>query len=179
MSVANIGYVYNGLHLRGPRKAQKAIANYVQNRGGQGRQHFQDHPHFQPGFDFQTSFDEIKQNFRPNSNNIEVLVEEVKPGVVEVTEGQFVTPTSNYVVETPTEAYHEPPATTPEYTAAPSANTEQYNFPPYVPPSGGHAHTKPSTETFYIGPAKPPVSISVRYGELKITYSTQNYGRLF
>ena len=114
---------------------------------------------FQTNFDFQSSFDEIKQNFRPNPNNIELVLEETASPVPPTVRGQYVTPTAAaYVAEThaPTEAYQEP-STTQYVTEASISN--QYHYPPYTPPKA--AVIKPQTETFYIGAStKPPVIIT-------------------
>lgn len=140
-----LGYVYNGLHLRGPRKAKQDFANYV-HTGAQGRQTFQ------TNFDFDTDFEEIKEHFKrdPASSNIQVVVEET---------GDFVTPpvaSTNFDFENEIPHGGAPPTT---FATSPfSDNPNKYNFPPYVPPPTAGGVTP---ETAQLGATKPPVRMEL------------------
>ena len=118
--------------------------NYVVHgvpQGASGRQTFQ------TNFDFDSDFQDIRQNFKRDPTNIEVMVEETNPGAV-----NYVTPPSEPAVA---EEYAPEPVY-PTAAVYPS-NADQYNYPPYTAPGSAASPTEDST--FYIGPTKPPVRV--------------------
>lgn len=134
-----LGYVYNGLHLRGPRRgrARNGFSNYVEHpnllplKGG-----------FQPNFNFESGYNAVK-------DEVHSSLEDVQPNY-----DNFVTkppvPQSEYAQLQP-DYNEDPEAFQEEPVAFVGSPYDQYTQPPYAPPSSDYAYSTPTT-------TKPPVS---------------------
>lgn len=144
-----LGYVYHGLHSRGPKREGKGgnyvVGTHLEPSGTQVKRQT-----FQTNFDFDSDFQDIRQQFHPTDpEHIAIMIQETHPGL-----DGFVTPrparepiaAQQYVVE-------------PTYptTVASVSNTEQFNYPPYVSPES----VSPSEEIIHIAPTKPPLHMKI------------------
>ena len=109
-------------------------------QGASGRQTFQ------TNFDFDSDFQDIRDQFTSQDpNNIQLVVEETNrnPGV------------NDFGLKTPVE-----PIAVEEFVVEPTlasvSNAGQFNYPPYVSP-GSEAAPPAQNSVVHAGPTKPPV----------------------
>ena len=137
------GYVYNGLHLRGPRTPRREgrgtqFSNYVRHtrfapsKTAEGNS-------FQPNFDFESDFNTIKESLKSGNEG-------------DVYQTAYVTPTPQATYEEPA-AYQEPAQVYQEPQV-------EYEQPAQVYQEPEPAYEEPATTTTY---APPTHSDKYRY----------------
>merc|ERR1711953_167274 len=168
-----LGYVYNGLHLRGPRTPRREgrgtqFSNYVRHtrfapsKTAEGNS-------FQPNFDFESDFNTIKESLKsgnegdvyqtayvtptPQATYEEPAAYQEPAQVYQEPQVEYEQPAQVY--QEPEPAYEEPAVTTTTY--APPTHSDKYSQPPYVPPQDYSV-----TDAYYVPSTKPPLHIKIQ-----------------